>query len=184
MAKKWPFGIPQWFRDTHADLRAQRAAGDVPRSEFAEHAADEIEKRHSAGDPLLRTILIWFVGLYDADTRKKQDDAADELRALEEASGYIKQDLFPAEVLINLGLPDDLDLGGYGKKIATPDARHSDAEKWRNELVRKQKSWDISLAKDMEAADRLLTMLPGDDSKTLRQVVSDPEEYGHGTGGQ
>lgn len=182
MAKKWPFDVPQWFKEAHADLRAQRAAGDVPPSEFLEHGADEIDKHHAAGDPLGRAVWIWFFTLFDADVRKKQGDAADELEYLERAQGIIQQDLFPKEILAELGLPADLDLGGFGKTVPTPDARHSDVQKYIDEQERKKRTWDETRDRNMEAAARLLAMLPADDSRTLREVIADPEDYGYTAG--
>jgi phospholipase/lecithinase/hemolysin len=73
-----------------------------------------------------------------------------------------------------------------GKKIDTPlwfkEAVAADMQKYRGELERKKNSWDTSLERQITAADRALEILPADNSKTLRQVITDPEEYGYGTG--
>jgi len=178
MAKK--LAAPQWLKDEHASLRAQRAAGDVTSSEMRELLADDIQSRHEAGDPFGRAVWLDFIERLDRDVSNTQRDNADEAMALELASGYLQPDLFPAEVLAELGLPAELDLGGYGKHVLTADARHTDVEKYLAELRRKRKSWDESLDERIEAAERTLTILPPDDSKTLREVIADPGDFGYG----
>jgi hypothetical protein len=172
---------PQWFKEASASYRAMRAKGDLSSSEMYELLADDIQDRHEGGDPFGRSLWIGFITGQESGAARAQAEAAAEVQALALASGYLQQDLFPREVLDRLGLPAALDLGGYGKSIATPDACHTDMQKYRAELERKRNSWDKSLDDRIEAADRALEILPEDDSRTLRQVISDPEEYGTGT---
>lgn len=179
MSKK--LGTPQWLKDALASYRAMRATGDLSPSEMRELLADDIQARHEAGDPLGRAIWVEFIDKYDRDVSRAQHDRADDAMALELASGFLQPDLFPAEVLAELGLPPELDLGGYGKRIMTPDARHDDVAKYLAELKRKRKSWDESLDERIEAAERTLALLPDDNSRTLREVVANPDDdYGFG----
>lgn len=178
MAKK--LTAPQWLKDALASYRGQRVAGDLSPSEMRELLADDIQGRHEAGDPFGRAVWIEFIDKLERDVTKAQHDKADEAMALELASGYLQPDLFPAEVLAELGLPAVLDLGGYGKTIMTPDARYADMEKYLSELRRKRKSWDESLDERIAAAEQALTILPDDNSMTLREVVAEPEDYGFG----
>lgn len=180
MGKK--LGAPQWLKDAFASYRAMRATGDLSPSEMRELLADDIQGRHEAGDPFGRAVWIEFIDRYERDVSNTQRDKADEAMALELASGFLQADLFPAEVLAELGLPADLDLGGYGKSVPTPDARHSDVQKYIDEQGRKKKSWDETRDRNIEAAGRLLAMLPDDDSRTLREVISDPEDFGYTAG--
>jgi hypothetical protein len=179
MGKK--LGAPQWLKDALASYRAMRAVGDLSPSEMREHLADDIQARHETGDPFGRAVWVEFIDRLDRDVSNKQHENADEAMALELASGFIQPDLFPAEALAELGLPPELDLGGYGKRVVTPDARYADVEKYLAELRRKRKSWDESLDERIEAAERTLAILPSDNSRTLREVIADPEEYGHGS---
>jgi hypothetical protein len=179
MAKK--LAPPQWLKDALAARRAMRAAGDASASEMREHLADDIQARHDAGDPFGRAVWLDWIDRLDRDVSKAQHDKADEAMAFELAAGYLQPDLFPAEVLAELGLPAELDLGGFGKRVTTPDARHADVEKYLGELKRKRKSWDESLDERIEAAERALAILPEDNSRTLREVVTDPEDYGFGS---
>lgn len=176
MAKK--LAAPQWLKDAHASYRGQRAVGDLSPSEMRELLADDIEQRHKSGDPFGRAVWIEFIDKLDRDVRNAQNDKADEAMALELASGFLQPDLFPAEVLAELGLPVVLDLGGFGKSVMAPDARYADMQKYLNELRRKRKSWDESLDERIAAAERALAILPDDNSMTLREVVTDPEDYG------
>jgi hypothetical protein len=178
MGKK--LGAPQWLKDALASYRAMRAAGDLPPSEVRELLADDIDRRHKDGDPFPRAVWLDWLDRFDRDVSRAQHDQADEAMALELASGFLQPDLFPAEVLAELGLPPELDLGGYGKRVMTPEARHADVEKYLTELKRKRKSWDESLDDRIVAAERALAILPQDNSRTLREVVADPEDYGFG----
>lgn len=180
MGKK--LSVPQWLKDARASYRAMRATGDLSPSEMRELLADDIQGRHEAGDPFGRAVWIEFIDRYDRDVSSMQRDKADELADLERASGYLQADLFPAEVLAELGVPADLDLGGFGKTVPTPDARHSDVQKYIDEQQRKKETWDKTRDRNIEAAARLLAMLPADDSRTLREVISDPEDYGFTAG--
>jgi hypothetical protein len=173
-------GAPQWLKDALASYRVMRATGDLSPSEMRELLADDIQSRHEAGDPMGRAIWIEFIDRCDRDASKAQHDRADDAMALEFASGFLQPDLFPAEVLADLGLPPELDLGGFGKRVTTPDARYADVEKYLAELKRKRKSWDESLDERIDAAERTLALLPDDNSRTLREVVTDPEDYGYG----
>lgn len=172
---------PQWFKDAAASYRARRATGDMSPSEMRELLADDIQTQHEAGDPLGRTIWIDFVDRHDRDISKAHSDRADEMAALEGAFGFLQPSLIPEEVLESLGLPPVLDLGGYGKSVTAPEARHTDMQKYRDELERKRESWDKSLNERIDAADRALAILPEDDSKTLREIIADPgDDYGLG----
>lgn len=170
------FAVPQWFKDQHARYRGQRAAGDIPPTEMPELLTDDIQSRHENGDPFGRDIWRDFATRYDRNVSNSAADAAAEAAALELASGFLQAEMFPAEVLASLGLPPELDLGGYGKKIATPNATYADAAKWKEELERKLKSWGKSLGDDIAAADHLLEILPEDNSRTLRDVIADPDD--------
>lgn len=174
------FAVPQWFKDQHARYRGQRAAGDVPASEVPELLADDIQSRHETGDPFGRDIWRDYIIRYDKAASNSAAANADEAAALELASGFLQPDLFPAEVLAKLGLPPVLDLGGFGKTIDAPDATRADIEKYRAELERKRKSWDDSLSERIAAAERILELLPEDGSRTLRDIITDPDEYGFG----
>lgn len=178
MGKK--LSAPQWLKDAFASYRAMRATGDLSPSEMRELLADDIQGRHEAGDPFARAVWIEFIDRYERDASNAQRDKADEAMALELATGFLQADLFPAEVLAELGVPADLDLGGFGKSVPTPDARHSDVQKYIDEQRRKKETWDKTRDRNIEAATRLLAMLPADDSRTLREVVADPDDYGFG----
>jgi hypothetical protein len=184
MAKKWPFHIPQWLRDTHADLRAQRVVGDIPtQAEFLDHFADQIDERRASGDPLGRSILIWFAGLFDSDVNNTRGGIEDELAALERAKGFITQPLISDAELAEIGLPTKLDLGGYGKSVDTPHARNEDVEKYIKELERSRDSWvesrNAKIEKARRAQEKYFSLDP---SKMLYEIVQDiPDEYGTGT---
>src|SRR6266704_439476 len=90
-------------------------------------------------------------------------------------------ELFPQEVLEKLGLPSQVDLG-WEKKAQTADLDWDGFEKAISEVERKEKSWEKSLSEQKEALKRGQALVPRDNSKTLRQVISDPEEYGYGAG--
>jgi hypothetical protein len=175
---------PSWFKEACASYRAMRGKGDLAASEMFELLADDIQTRHEAGDPFGRSLWVGFIIGYEGNLTKSQADAAAEEWALIQATGHLQTELFPREVLDKLGLPPVLDLGGFGKKLLAADACHGDMLKYRQELERKQKSWDTSLEKQIIAADRALEILPADNSKTLRQIVRDPGEHGYGTGTQ
>lgn len=181
MGKK--LNAPGWFKESFARYRAQRAKGDLPVSEMYELLADDIQGRHEAGDVFGRALWIKFVTGYDEDVRKTQASAADEERALAEATGLLQSELFPREVLDELGLAPEVDLG-WGKKVATPDLDWAGFEKAISEVERREKSWEKSLGEEKAALKRGQALVPADNSKTLRQVIADPEEYGHGTGAQ
>ncbi len=179
MVRKWPFEIAQWFKDGFALYRGMRSSGDLSASDMRQLLADDIQTRLEAGDSLGRAIWIDFIDKYDRDLSKTQTDA----RALEEASGYLQPDLFPQEVLDNLGLPPFVDLG-FNKKVMTPDLDWDGFERAIKEATRKEESWEKSLGEQKQALKRAQALVPRDNSKTLRQVISDPEEYGYGTGAQ
>jgi hypothetical protein len=174
MAKK--FAPPQWLKDALADYRSLRAAGDVPAAEMPELLTDRIDDRHSKGDPFPRDIWREYVVKLDRDTAKTSAAKADEAAALEAAAGFLQPDLFPADALIKLGLPPVLDLGSFGKRVDAPDATRADVEKWKNELERKKNSWDESLTRQIDAAYRLLDLMGADDSRTVRDVIADPDD--------
>lgn len=168
---------PQWFKDAAARERARRAKGDVSASEMYELLADGIQTRHQAGDMFGRSLWIKFIASYDESLTNARAAAAAEEAAFAEATGYLQDELYPQELLERLGLPLVLDLGGYGKTIVAIDARHSDLQAYLAELERKKKSWDTSLQDRIAAATKALELLPADNSKTLRQVIADPDEH-------
>lgn len=175
---------PMWFKESIASYRAMRAKGDLSVSEMYELLADDIQTHHDSGEPFGRAIWIDYVTAHDARTTKAHADEAAEQAAFAAASGFLQSELFSKDVLDSLGLPAELDLGGFGKTIATPDARHADVRRYKDELERKKKSWDDSLDGRIRAAEKALEILPEDNSRTLRQVVTDPEEYGFGAEAQ
>jgi hypothetical protein len=169
---------PPWYREMMAGLRAERSAGDVSPSEFLELAADEIQKRHDAGDPFGRSLWISDAAAYDRAVRKEQVATAEEIRALEDAAGYLKPSLFPDDVLIKLGLEQELELG-FGRTVKTLDATHDERLKAVAELERKLGNANLGIHKridHLKHADELAR------DKTLREIIADPEEYGYDTG--
>ena len=119
--KKLP-NRPQWYKDMVAQLRADRSAGDASPSEFLEHAADEIEKRHQDGDPYWRSLAINDVAAYDRAISKEQRDAAADDAVAEEAAKWLQRGLFPDEVLIKLGLDPEIKLG-FGREVRPASRR-------------------------------------------------------------
>ena len=183
MAKK-KLDSPMWFKEAFASYRVMRARGDLSTSEMYELLADDIQGRQEAGEPFGRFLWIDFITSYDGAASKAQIAAADEERALAEATGYLQEALYSKEILEKLGLPSTLDLGEWGKKISTLDADYAHMERALKELLRKKDSWDESLEKKIRATERALAILPADNSRTLRQVIADPDEYGYGTEAQ
>jgi hypothetical protein len=162
-----------------AQLRADRSAGDASPSEFLEHAADEIEKRHQDGDPYWRSLAINDVAAYDRAISKEQRDAAADEAATEEAAKWLQRGLFPDEILIKLGLDPEINLG-FGREVQTLDATHEQRLKGIKELERKMSNSTAGTQKRIDALKRA-DDLAGD--KTLREIIDDtPEEYGYGTG--
>ena len=160
-----------------------RAKGDLSVSEMYELLADDIQNRHQAGEPFGRLVWINFITGYDDGVRKSQTEAAADEQAFAEATGYMQTELYSKEVLEKLGLPLEVDLG-WDKKVTTLDLDHDGFEKAIGEVERKEKSWEKSLAEQKEALRRRQALVPADNSRTLRQVISDPEEYGYGIGAQ
>lgn len=172
-------GRPPWYREMMARLRAERSAGDTSPSEFLEHAADEIERRHKDGDPYLRSLVIKDVTAYDRAVSKVQRDAAADAAAAEEATKWIKPSLFPDEVLIKLGLDPELNLG-FDRRVKTLDATREERQTAIAELKRKLSNSTAGTQKRIDALKRADAMA-GD--KTLREIIDNtPEEYGYGTG--
>jgi hypothetical protein len=169
----------QWYKDMVANLRADRSAGDISPSEFFEHAADEIERRHQDGDPYWRSLAIADVARYDRAVSKAQRDAAADDAATEEAVKWIKRSLFPDEILIKLGLDPDINLG-FDRRVPTLDASHEQRLKGIEELRRKMTNSTAGTQKRIDALERA-DYLAGD--KTLREIIDNrPEEYGYGVG--
>lgn len=164
----------QWYKDMVASLRADRSAGDISPSEFLEHAADEIERRHQDGDPYWRSLAIADVARYDRAVSKAQRDAAADDAAAEEATRWIKRSLFPDEILIKLGLDPHINLG-FDRSVATLDASHEQRLKGIEELERKKLNSSAGTQKRIDALKRADDMA-GD--KTLREIIDNrPEEY-------
>lgn len=171
MAK--PPARPQWYRDMVATLRAKRKRREFPPHEFLEHAADEIQEHLD----FMRFLARSDVAMYDRALSKEQQAQVDEEMLTAQAQGYIKQSLFPEEVLAKLGLDPKLHLG-FDRSIETADATHEDRLKAIAELERKKKSWATSIDREI-AAIEALDELAGD--KTLREIISDePDQYGTG----
>jgi len=176
--KKLP-SRPQWYKDMVAQLRADRSAGDTSPSEFLEHAADEIEKRHKDGDPYLRSLAINDVATYDRAISREQRNAAADEAAAEEASKWLQRGLFPDEVLVKLGLDREINLG-FSLRVETLDATHEQRLKGIEELERKKSNSTAGTQKRIDALKRADAMA-GD--KTLREIIDNrPEEYGYGAG--
>lgn len=170
---------PQWYKDMAASLRADRSAGDISPSEFFEHAADEIERRHQDGDPYWRSLAIADVAAYDRAVSKEQRNAAADGAAAEEAAKWLQRGLFPDEILIKLGLDPDINLG-FERRVATLDASHEQRLKGIEELERKKLNSTAGTQKRIDALKRA-DDLAG--NKTLREIIDDtPEEYGYGVG--
>ena len=176
MAKKNPLdGKPQWFKDMMGRLRGERKMRILPPEEFLEHACDEAE----AHPEYLRALARTDIAARDRAMNNAQQDQLDDDMAIAEARKYIKQSLFPDEVLAKLGLDPKLDLG-WDRAVSTVDATPEEREKAIAELERKKESWIQSIDKDIAAIKRLDEMAG---SGTLRDMVDDaPDEYG--TGGQ
>src|SRR6266581_1937730 len=175
MGKKLP-GRPQWFREMVARLRAGRSAGDASPSEFLEHGADEIERRHRDGDPYLRSLAIADVAAYDRLTTREQQDQARDEAALAAATRWIQPGMLADDVLIKLGLDRELELG-FGRKVSTLDASHDERLKAIAELERNLANAHSGIQKrvdDLKRADDLA----GD--KPLRAIIVNPEDYGYG----
>jgi hypothetical protein len=175
MGKKLP-DRPQWFRDMMARLRADRRTGDASPSEFLEHGADEIERRHKDGDPYLRSLAIADVAAYDRlITREQRDQARDEA-ALAEATRWIQPGMLADDVLVKLGLDRTLELG-FGRTVDTLDASHDERLKALAQLEHKLDNANEGIRKridDLKRADDLA----GD--KPLRAIIVNPEDYGYG----
>jgi hypothetical protein len=162
-----------------ARLRAERSAGDTSPSEFLEHAADEIERRHKDGDPYLRSLVIKDVTVYDHAVSKEQRGTAADEAAIEEATKWIKGSLIPDDVLIKLGLDPEIQLG-FGRYTKTLDATREERRKAIKELERQLGNANTGIRRRIDALERADAMA-GD--KTLREIIDDtPEEYGYGTG--
>lgn len=166
----------QWFKSAAASYRSMRATGDMSPSEMRELLADDIQTHHEDGDPFGRNIWIDFIDKYDRDVLKTQRDKADEVAALEMASGLLQQELFAPEVLAKLGLDLDLQLG-FGRSVKTLDATHEERLKAIAELERQLDNANKGMVKKLEAIKRADSMA-GD--KTLREIISDPGEFGQG----
>lgn len=176
--KKLP-ARPQWYRDMVAGLRADRSAGDVSPSEFFEHAADEIEKRHQDDDPYWRSLAIRDVKAYDDAVNKAQRNAAADDSAAEAATKWLQDGMLPDEVLIKLGLDPEINVG-FDRRVRTLDASHEQRLKGIEELERKKLNSTAGTQKRIDALKRADAMA-GD--RTLREIIDDtPEEYGYGTG--
>lgn len=168
---------PPWYREMVARLRAERSAGDTSPSEFLEHAADEIERRHQGGDPYWRSLARADVAAYDRAVSKEQRDAAADDAATEEATKWVKRSLFPDEILIKLGLDTEINLG-FTLRVQTLDATHEQRLKGIEELERKKSNSSAGTQKRIDALQRA-DDLAGD--KTLREIIDNrPEEYGTG----
>lgn len=164
----------QWFKSAAASYRAMRTTGDLSPSEMRELLADDIQTHHEDGDSFGRNIWIDFIDKYDRDVLRAQRDKADEVAALEMASGLLQQELFEPEVLARLGLDFDLELG-FGRSVKTLDATHEERQKAIAELERKLDNANKGMLKKLEAIRRA-DDLAGD--KTLREIISDPGESG------
>ena len=174
MAKKNPLdGKPQWFKDMMGRLRGERKMRVLPPEEFLEHACDEAE----AHPEYLRALARADVAGRDRAMNNAQQVQLDDDTAIAEAKKYIKQSLFPDEVLAKLGLDPKLDLG-WDRAVSTVDATPEDREKAIAELVRKKQSWISIIDRDIAAIKRLDEMAG---TGTLRNMVDDtPDEYGSG----
>lgn len=157
---------PQWYRDMIAELRAKRKKGEIPAHEFAELAADQVADHPD----FLRSLAIADVARYDRAASREQQAALDDEAAMAQAQGYIKQSLFPEEVLAKLGLDPKLQLG-FDRSVQTADATHDERMKAIAELERKKKAWETSIDREI-AAIRALDELAG--NSTLREIVADP----------
>lgn len=170
---------PQWYRDMIAGLRAERNAGDTSRTDFAEHAADEIVRRHKDGDPFLRSLAIADVRAYDSAVDREQGIKAGDLEDIEGAGIYIVPSLFTDDELAALGLDRVIDLG-WGKTIRADDLDYEANEKAIAEFDRKAASWEKSMQEKKAPHERLRPVLASDKAKKLPQLIDNrpDEEYG------
>lgn len=173
MTKKLP-KRPQWYQGMVATLRAQRKQREFPPHEFLEHAADEIQQHPD----FVRFLARSDAAAYDRALSKEQQAQVDEEMLTAQAQGYLKQSLFPEEVLARLGLDPKLHLG-FDRSVETADASHEDRMRAIAELERKKKSWATSIDREIAAIEALDELAGG---KTLRQIISDePDQYDTGT---
>lgn len=173
MAKKLP-DRPQWFKDMMGRLRGERKMRVFPPEEFLEHACDEADAHPEYPRVLARA----DIASYDHAMSKTQQGQVDDDMAIAEAKKYIRQSLFPNEVLAKLGLDPKLDLG-WDRKVSTVDATPEDRQRAIAELERKKQSWSDSIDREIAAIRRLDEMAGGG---TLREMVDDtPDEYGAGS---
>jgi hypothetical protein len=161
---------PQWYRDMIAALRADRSAGHVPPGEFLELAADEIEGHPDYVRGALKADAAKYDRAVDSEQRAQFDDEISTATML----GYIKQSLFPDDVLKKLGLDVKLELG-FGRSVQTVDATHEDRMKAIKELEDKVERWEKSTDRQI-AAIRALDDLAG--SRTLAEIIEEPPALG------